>query len=1511
MSSGSNRKSWKSARSEKPQGPSRSGRWLLTMVAIGLMALLLPILWDLFFNKTMPTQVVLLRTNQARSGIPSLPHAANDLQPLNQIDWSYYQCHDRSELLQSSQSLSQLGALNVDESGALIVYVSAHGVTNIRGEGSAEVLCRDYDLAAQDQAVFPLSELLDELAKFETKTKLLVIDSGTIISDPRLGMLANDFPTRAAELVRQRDDTSLWVMLSNTTWQRPLIAGRSRSLFGTAFVDGLLGMADSEEHGGDGDHTVSLAELYKYTTARCDAISGGLQLPVLLNGATPLQDVANLPNLPLLAINYDEAEADEESSNETPAENDAPADQVAAAESSPDEDAKEVATASEAVTSDSPETKPAEESKPDSDATVASASQESENLETLNDLQTAWRLRDELELRSVSEGWSPQEYAPNLWRQLLTYLTEFESRKAASPEGLDVNLAEQVAGLNKLRAVLQSRRPAGDTRGGLVVDELLRATNEYLSSETCRDFESSNEDLHNAASAIREVRKIAFVMPYFVRWRANTALIGVADESVTSKIDPLLKKITGFEREYQLLRGKRLPAYHELATQHRDLAREYQQLDQALRQHIAETHEHVNSPALRARALLRSQALLHSPLPRAAERDELKRFIDNFDLTAQPTSDAVSRVDLSDVDGPNRRTVLAQQLQMEQRLAQLADPQWQWLEWNDRFSTFGPQFRDHFVRVNEKLKQPGAEPAQLSPWALASVDGRDALAVGWHTQLAPPLGIAPPATTPQLEITMDTDVLELGNEPQTIRVQVSANVASTDRGELRVSADPRISVVARDGNRFRLGESLRFQISVKPGYGEAHQKIAPTVFKATLAGFSEKKSDLATWLTGPDRVELIVTQAGRLQTSTVNEQNSVELGTFPNRVTDFQIAARNLAHEDKTVVVTLYQIPLELGKYIAPGRLLTRRGQALKLVEDATFSGSETEDLTPIVSSKPITLRPNEAAEPLDFSPAPAPPPAEGTADAAAPPPESDQPAKLEISQGILCEIKQQDSDNVWHYWVELRTIPPRDYVSSVVRYDQRKLHVRCDLKSGWEVPGLSEAPASIAWDLKRLSSVVLDSMRNTISTDFIQNPSDPASLIQTLLDPIERGVANVRLDVDGYPRALAYDVRLDENRAYREPKRDISRIQLVSIGMEGQPKKYVTASRYLPEEPDEKNPVVVLKRRQGVADNAAFPGAKPNDQLIVTFHVDAPVTAFSRDAKDQIQLRIDAPGFDPVRVHADRDFRYHVEAVGADGLLSIRNSVSDYVDKKITLPGLSGTFGFQVEMLLNRPEVRLNSQVELSFDDDPPRLLVFRAPSRVRTGKPLTVDLDVQDPSGLERVEYGVVEQPTDAPAKMTELRLPLAKTLPLPTKGLEVRKPYYLKLRLIDRAGNELLTDGKRGAPEPLRFSVYQPAPIGGGITPDDEPVRPGTVWGVVKVGAFGPPRIKVELTGGKRFPPVTTSIGGKFEFPMVPPGDYVLKASGNPQNKGDHEGETPLSINKQEDFDDEYTVELAPKK
>ena len=132
------------------------------------------------------------------------------------------------------------------------------------------LLCRDFDLSSHERAGYALVDLLKELKGAPFRTKLLVLDAGWILSDPRLGMVVNEFPHLAMEQIQQWDDPTLWVLFVQfAAAVTPVMSDEQRTVFGRSFLDGLLGGADRADAGGNGDGFVALDELFPFVVERC------------------------------------------------------------------------------------------------------------------------------------------------------------------------------------------------------------------------------------------------------------------------------------------------------------------------------------------------------------------------------------------------------------------------------------------------------------------------------------------------------------------------------------------------------------------------------------------------------------------------------------------------------------------------------------------------------------------------------------------------------------------------------------------------------------------------------------------------------------------------------------------------------------------------------------------------------------------------------------------------------------------------------------------------------------------------------------------------------------------------------------------------------------------------------------------------------------------------------------------------------------------------------------------
>lgn len=189
--------------------------------------------------------------------------------------------------LQNPAAMSSLGPTIADAvpdgNGVMMVYIDAHGVSD---DGVPYLLCRNFDPASPAAGRYPVRDLLAQFSASPASVKLLVLDSGRIACDPRLGMLVNEFPRLLEREVRRTGDRRLWVLNSNSPFQRSHVSqALERSVFSFFVIRGLRGAADLND-----DHSIDLDELFRYVTTNTAAwvreASGGResQTPVLLWG---------------------------------------------------------------------------------------------------------------------------------------------------------------------------------------------------------------------------------------------------------------------------------------------------------------------------------------------------------------------------------------------------------------------------------------------------------------------------------------------------------------------------------------------------------------------------------------------------------------------------------------------------------------------------------------------------------------------------------------------------------------------------------------------------------------------------------------------------------------------------------------------------------------------------------------------------------------------------------------------------------------------------------------------------------------------------------------------------------------------------------------------------------------------------------------------------------------------------------------------------------------------------
>ncbi|MCH8042094.1 MAG: carboxypeptidase regulatory-like domain-containing protein [Planctomycetes bacterium] len=233
--------------------------------------------------------------------------------------------------------LERLKKLELKQDDVLVLYVRTHGVSDydqpppkpdateeFQSESSAWadapdkrsafLLCGNF-VAGTDEGRYPLSELLDVMTSCQASVKLLLLDPGSIGTDPRFGMMINEFSRVIEKDVKATADPELWVLLPNgvlQTGSRGLPA-RSRSPFAEALGDAFADLDNTAVV--DGNKAIALSELCRYLLERSQGWSeGGVPL-VLINGARGrIDDPTRIKHdvFIFLPPDVDESEEDEE-----------------------------------------------------------------------------------------------------------------------------------------------------------------------------------------------------------------------------------------------------------------------------------------------------------------------------------------------------------------------------------------------------------------------------------------------------------------------------------------------------------------------------------------------------------------------------------------------------------------------------------------------------------------------------------------------------------------------------------------------------------------------------------------------------------------------------------------------------------------------------------------------------------------------------------------------------------------------------------------------------------------------------------------------------------------------------------------------------------------------------------------------------------------------------------------------------------------------------------------------
>jgi len=1466
--------------------------------------------------------------------------------------------------LQDSLNIAKLGdrlqELVTDRRQRLILFVSAQGVSD---GGKPYLLCSNFlhSHSAEDtvKARYELKRVFADARQSQAAIKLVLLDCAHGVSDPRLGMVVNEFGRLLEGEVRAVEDPDLWVIAAS----RPLELSRvsyaaKKTYFAHYVAEALQGKADLDRNG-----FVDLGELFRFVrdgVSAAVAKEGGddeTQTPTLLRGTVGQfvgQFQGDLPSDRLFWVPRSEsagqdvsakAEAKPEAGKAdaaggkpaaaaektgTPAEKPATAEEKpgaagekpagppdksqavgtkasaavekpAAAGEKPADAAEKPAPSAAKAEAPSPKT-PAQEPEP-------AAGKKPAGGDAIRDLLgQAWRQRDTMQQRGPGEGWSPVDYAPHLWREYQRLILGHELRYRY---GVPFSPSDRAA-LGQLAS------PSVDDAAS-ILGRLEKARKDFLASGAADPFAGPEPNRRVVRQAIQLKNDLVLAAPDYVGWCAYSGLVTSGNPVPVQQIGQLLERLREFIAALERLEEGNRPADASAAVADQEIAgllekrKELEGLrlrvDKSIEGLVAEVHQRDGKGKVG-----KIEGLLATPLLPAKTRLAL---LERLGESGPPPQEGIAPRDRAGLDEARWKR-LAEVAELEIRLATLSgvdlptppraalfEPPGESERWH-RFGGLGVELKkfyeetvpqairkgfaakspDELRRVRRMLAlvdardvrdqvEPGtgavAVPAiawrTLLPVQLALGDEQDAKGPGpvklardetWK-QMAIPVRTTPPtAITVALRLTYDDAVLEVREADRKLLLRTEADLAIA---------------LGQDGQKTVVLEARPKSVARWPD-------APPSLALSAKAGEATATRKIAFELVARDEVELIVervVEKTRVPQSARpvrgGQTEPIRLEPFANRTTDFAFQLRNLFDQPRTVTVQLFAArpgpgddrPARKDPFDGFGQM---RREFEKLSE-------------PVEVKLPASQK---EPEPIDFSI----PPAgekngkngkkEPPAGAGPPEPKKSEPARKdkdegadksppgkEISFGIACVIQEKATKKTWTKWVELKPVPPSDYVNPTIRYDptERRVSVAVRLRDELRLlPPLSpEEPVRIEWEIVDVANA-----------EFVKRPTRPLALAQAGAEdrlgvegPAEENrTVRLSMTVDGWPRAMVFDVECRRDGKVT-PLGDLRQVRI-------------------------KSP------RPGQTFRAPLPRGTG---LPVELQVDAPHDAFldPENAENALEVWLEAQGDTRTsslksRFHGDRQAIFRLEKVGPLGLVRVRSEVRDYrfeLDTQDTRDTRASVVARLVLRHPSRPDDKREDRVEIILDGLPPQLTVA-APSVADPDDVIPITLEIDDLSGVKKIEYGFDrnsngqlddnEKFPEIPAKgnKIELSVPTKEVKPALVPG----QSYSLRIRVTDNV--DLFSE--KAIPIAISQQAVMPA------------TTVGTIQGQVFYRTLGNTsvdwtRLSVVLEGTGRT--AEGDLGGKFTFPNVPFGEYKVRAEGIAANVSGLTGTAQVKLDK----------------
>lgn len=1121
-------------------------------------------------------------------------------------------------------------------------------------------------------------------------------------------------------------------------------------------------------------------------------------------------------------------------------------------------------------------------------------------------LDRAWQGRDQLESVPIQNGYSPIEYAPHVWRQLVATLLSFDAQARSGRAFRKTELTEKVTSIGN-----QFERLREGPAGGTAIIDRLRA--ELLDREmgTAPERWSQNNDLMTLASdAIRLRQRLGYRAHDYVRWYANVAYrsqyepLQVLQSHLLQGLEQLVlvdQRLRNLEETHlsELLLSELRSTLDAAEAQFSDAERLFDGFVDAV-------IDNLDRPEWRGLA----SAMLDSPLLDAEQRQRFRVSLEDASIPEVSDSSLVvaEAPQLSNVGGLDVRQVV-RHLELELGLLRLFDndeaerlrKQIERIEQTstsdkERMSTEIEQASEivsrAYRRLPEQAEQLAAGPRER---VLLAVDPRDAHRVGTANlrQLLPAMRVLPPRIEERLVVSQTSggtpimleerqfvpfELLIEATLPNVIDAKVEIRYPEQQMQLRALTSSGPTKVDSRNALTLPTNQTVRFEIAalrtVSSG-GDPAAALKSIAFEVS-AGSKRERLMVQCRLPRPNNVALHVDRPW----ATVVGQGA-RLRPFPNRTSSFQFSLANMSDKDKRVDVRLYRVERHRDANFLPGRIPSH------WIDRLAIDGSQ-----PIAATEELRLPAGGERISISWRS----PQAGGDETAADGAGASDDrpPQPINVTHGMKLVVT--DGEQTWEKWIEVETLRPSEYLSLETNYDRLANEVRVRVfpraegdglptESGFEIP--------VVWNTR---DELNDGFDGQYGGTLTQNRGE-VTLTSKVPSNLGRRLLKIPITIDGYPRAFVHaveigrdnrgiDVRANwRSRQFRpeirlDAVKHAQRIYLASRSMpvpelaEGEELRYLESTMMAP---------FMVER---------------GEPVLVDFHFDAPPEAFGNGrSNDVVEMGWEGQ---PLQFFSDRRVNVTVNQVTDDGGLLLETTVGDYQSVVIAAEGRLGPQRIVANgrLLAGGQGVARNYRGEtltVILDAKRPTIDAFRlASSSVLVGTPLNIQLSAQDASEIASIRLGLTDN-RDDPLPENSLSFGTSDRKQLPTDKVGT---FWVQAEVTDRAGHRMRTGDVGFEPQRVRVTAPRQPDANGnpGTAPPAKIV--GTLRGYVQFGENGAKiaNAKVSIVGTNQR--TESASGGAFQFDNIEAGEYELEATSLTGGKR-RKGTGKVTIEKQSDF------------